>query len=209
MFAPAAFAEGDALWGADPLAEAPGWTPAQADAPGPAELDRAVAELRWRLARAGVVHEALGRLQNALGDRIGFGGRLDCEPEVASLLARVRVFGQAHRDAAQSARVQQERVAAIAAQETVRALVIGERADELERLAAAAALEVRRQREAASWQWRTVEKRDGLDRCSPTLAVADGLPGTSAYEAVAVLVLGEGVRLRPRGEHLPGAVVRR
>ncbi len=186
------------------------WSPERAVAPSADDLGEAVVELERRLAHAEVVHDALGTLQNALADEVGFGARIDCaDPSVRSLVARVRAFGQAHRDAAQSARVQRTRLDGIAGSETVRALVLGERAEALDALRTRTDLEIRRQREAASWQWHRIEQRDGIERCASALEEAAGLPGWRTDEhPVAVWVLGDGVQIRSSAQHAAGAVVR-
>ncbi|MCO4771034.1 MAG: hypothetical protein KDA24_13450 [Deltaproteobacteria bacterium] len=56
----------------------------------------------------------------------------------------------------------------------MRALVVGELAERLDDLRDRTALQVRRQEEAASWQWHHLEKRDGMESCSPRLTVAAG-----------------------------------
>jgi len=177
------------------------WSPLQRVAPTPDDLLSAVDELERRLDHAAVVHDAVGMLQNALA--AGLDGPLTCDdPAVASLIARARAFGQAHRDAAQSSDVQRRRVDALDA--ALSPLIQGPLADRIDALGRRADLEVARQEEAASWQWRYVEQRDEDETCTPTLAVADGLDGWRRPGPVAIWVLGEGLRIVDDGK--PGAV---
>lgn len=175
----------------------------------PADLDVAVAELESRLARADAVHEALGLVQNALAESAGFDGPIACDPAVASLIARARVFGQAHRDAAQSSRVSHQRVQAVAESATVAPLVVGTRARALADLAERADHEVARQRQAAAWQWIYIEQRPGIERCTTPLTETPGLqsPTRTVDQPTAVYVIGEGVQIQ--AGHLPAAVVKR
>ncbi len=167
--------------------------PADLVAPGPEQLAAALDELERRAIWAETVHEALGLLQNELA-RDGF-GRLDCrDPAVDSLVARTRAFGAAHRDGAQALRVQLERLDRIEAAETVRGLrstPLGERSAELR---ARADLQIRRQREAASWQWHYTEQREGVERCSHEVRAAEGIPspvpGLAPDRLVAVFAEG-------------------
>ncbi len=156
-------------------AAGPARHPVDLVAPGPEQLATALDELERRAIWAETVHEALGLLQNELAQG-GF-GRLDCRvPAVDSLVARTRVFGAAHRDGAQALRVQLERLDRLEATETVRGLrstSLGERSTELR---ARADLQIRRQREAASWQWHYTEQREGVERCSHEVRAAEGIP---------------------------------
>lgn len=184
-------------------AQAAPWSPLHRIDPTPAELTSAADELERRLDHAAVVHDSLGMLQNALGASAGLTGPLPCdEPAVASLVARSRAFGQAHRDAAQSSDVQRRRMDDLAA--TLAPILRGHLAERIDALRARADLEVARQEEAASWQWRYVEQRDEDATCTPALGVADGLDGWRRPGPVAVWVLGEGLRVVDDGA--PGAV---
>ena len=183
------------------------WHPLDGVAPGEDELRSALDALEETLVRAEAVHEALGLLQNALAADEYDPLRCD-DPAVASLVARSRVFGAAHRDAAQAARVRLERLTRVMASQTVAELLPGPLGAKGAALQGRAELQVRRQREAASWQWHYLEQRRGIERCGQHVGEAPGfpspVPGRAADAPVAIWAEG---RLCPSEDLARGVVI--
>ncbi len=167
-------------------------------APGPQELDAAMAGMEARLEKMEAVDAALGRVQGVWGESLAAGNKPDpcADPAAASLVARSRVLGGAYRDAVQSSRAQLVRLEHLWAAPTVSPLLDDDdlsRADGLRRTVAEHTLIWL---EAAAWQDRYLEP--AARKCDVTLAKADGIayPGARAVEekpaAVAIVAIGGG-----------------
>ncbi len=140
------------------------------------------------LARAKAIGQGALLIQNALGDERARSKRLAVcsEPEVTSLVARMRAFGAAWRDAVQLARVEVARAQDMAARAGRSAVELVELVDQ----------ETRRAAEADAWHRRYIES--AFEECGPELEPTAGIdvPGvTAGGEArlgVAVIGLGGG-----------------
>lgn len=169
-------------------------------APGPTELDEAVAEMHARVDRMDAVGDALARVQNAWGERMATGTPTDpcTDPAAASLAARSRVLGDAWRDGVQSSRAQLDRLERLWAAPTVVPLLDDADHDTADAFRATVDRHVRSWSEAAAWQSRIVEP--AVRKC-PDLALVpvEGLPYAGAPARrddpvrVAVIAVGGGL----------------
>ncbi len=188
-------------------------------APGPALLAEESAALERRLLAAEAVGEAVIRLQNRIGERLAAGAKVCADPEARELVARVKPFGAAWRDAAQAARAQSERVEHLRQAPTLAPLLDDAERGRLERLHRRAEKTARLFLEARAWQRQHVEpqasrKGRGAETCPEVPSVGPGLapgePATAASGdvegAVAVIGIGGG-RLCPANLPADGVAV--
>jgi hypothetical protein len=181
-------------------------------APGPHELDAAVAGMDARVARMEAIETALGRVQGAWAEKLAAGEKPDpcSDPAAASLVARSRALGRAYRDAVQSSRAQLTRLEYLWSAPTVSPLLDDDdlsRGEDLRRIVTEHTLVWL---EAAAWQERFVDPT--ARRCDPDLAVAAGIAYAGAPAItqgpvpVAILALG-GATVCPGAEPADGRVV--
>jgi hypothetical protein len=179
-------------------------------APGPQELDAAVAEMHARVARMEALEVAVGRLQDAWGERLAAGGKLEpCKnAEAGSLVARSRVFGAAYRDAVQASRAELERLEYLWAAPTIVPLLDPNDLSGADALRSTVAEHVRIVLEAEAWQSRQV---DPLVKCEVHLGPEPGIAYTGAkslanQHQVAIIGVGGGI-VCPNNEPADGHVV--
>ncbi len=157
-------------------------------APTPAEARAQRVAAREALERAQAIGQAALLLQNALGAERARSERLAVcsEPGVTSLVARMRAFGAAWRDAVQLARVEVSRA------EDMAARTGGSVSDLVEQVGR----ETQRAAEGDAWHRRYVES--AFVECGPKLAAwpgieVPGVPGAGeARLGIAVIGLGGG-----------------
>lgn len=163
----------------------------QQAAPTAAEVQTQHAAAEGAVRRAEAIGDAALLLQNALAPRRAEQQRLPVckDPAVTSLVARLRLFGPAWRDAAQQARVEVARAADMATR-------AGGAGGGTEGLVARSAQQASRAAEADVWHRQYVES--SFAECGPEVTAAPGIPRPGAVArgevapGIAVVGLGGG-----------------
>ena len=101
-------------------------------APGPQELAEATSVLRRHLVEADAIARAEARIHNGLAGSLALGQPLCGDDVSRSLLARSQAFGQAYRDAVQTARADAGRLRRLLAEPTLEPILRPERRAQIE-----------------------------------------------------------------------------
>jgi hypothetical protein len=174
----------------------PGSSASSALAPGQPEFVEHRRALEVKLQQLEAVHVAVSRIHNALGSLLSDPKQKVCDSDFGrSLIARSRLFGTTYRDAAQSARMEADRVRFYLVAPTVAPLIPDDDRSEAVALLERTETRVRAYLEAQAWQNRFVEPLGS--RCTLPLSPVEGLAGVGPNGAtdgapIAVIGIGNG-----------------
>lgn len=171
--------------------------PAADLAPGPAELSAHIERTGAHLARAEALEIAANRLQNTWGARLAAGTlppKPCTDPELASIAARMSAFGEAWRDAAQSARAEGARLDRAIAAPTVAPLLDESSTAATTALGERVKRQVRAYEEHLAWTRAHVPLRTCPTELSPAPGIASAVPrAKDERRPTAIIGIGGGL----------------